>query len=88
MEGKVWIAKDSNRMVKLDAVTIGPVSFGGFLAKLGEGTRVHVEQRRFDDGVWLPTRFKLIYNGRVLFKGLNGEIEQIYRNYKRINPAI
>jgi hypothetical protein len=87
MEGKVWIAKQSNRMVKLDAVTIGPVSFGGFLAKLGPGTRVHVEQQLLADGVWLPTRFKLTYNGRVLFKGVDGEVEQLYRNYKRISSA-
>ncbi len=44
MEGKVWISKKFSRMVKLDAVTIGPVSFGGFLAKLEPGSRVEVEQ--------------------------------------------
>lgn len=88
MEARVWIAKKSNRMVKMDAVTIGPVSFGGFLAKLDPGTRVYLEQKPLDSEVWMPTRFKLTYNGRVLFKGLQGEIEQIFTNYRRITPTI
>jgi hypothetical protein len=87
MEGKVWISKKFNRMVKLDAVTIGPVSFGGFLAKLEPGSRVEVEQVRLQDDLWLPRRFKLTYSGRLLFKGLRGELEQLYMNYKRVSPA-
>jgi hypothetical protein len=88
MEGKVWIAKKFNRVVRLDAVTIGPVSFGGFLAKLAPGTQLHIEQIRVDDDVWLPKRFKMSYSGRFLFKSLNGEVEQLYTNYQRITAAI
>jgi hypothetical protein len=87
MEAKVWIAKKFNRMVKLDAVTVGPISFGGFLAKLDPGTKIEVEQIRLEDDLWLPRRFKLSYNGRLLFKTLIGEIEQLYTNYKRISSA-
>ena len=87
MEAKVWISKEHHRLVRLDAISIGPVSFGGFLVKLGPGTRIQLEQVRVDDNVWLPSRFKMTYNGRILFKGWNGEIEQISSNFRRVNPT-
>ena len=87
MEGKVWIAKDHNRLAKLDVQTTAPVSFGWFLAKLEPGTRIYLEQKRVDDGVWLPTRFKMTYDGRMLFKSLKGEVEQLSSNFRRISPS-
>jgi hypothetical protein len=74
-------------MLRLDAKTVGPVTFGGFLAKLEPGTRIQLEQSRVDEGVWLPTRFRMTYDGRFLFKSFKGEVEQVSSNFKRINPA-
>jgi hypothetical protein len=87
MEAKVWISKEHSRMLRLDAKTVGPVTFGGFLAKLEPGTRIQLEQSRVDEGVWLPTRFRMTYDGRFLFKSFKGEVEQVSSNFKRINPA-
>jgi len=87
MEAKVWITKDHSRMVRLDAQTIGPVTFGGFLAKVGPGTRIELEQVRVTDEVWLPSRFKMTYNGRVLFKTFSGDIEQLSSNFRKISPS-
>lgn len=86
MEGKVWIAKKFSRLVKLDAMTTGPVSFGWFLAKLSPGTRIFLEQTRVEDEVWLPKRFKMTYDGRFLFKTLKGEVEQLSWDFQRITP--
>ena len=88
MHAKVWISKKHHRMLKLDAVSVGPVSLGGFLAKFEKGTRIYLEQVKVDDNVWLPSRFKMTYDGRVLFKTIKGEIEQLSSNFRRINPAI
>lgn len=88
MEAKVWISKKHNRMVRLDAKTIGAVSFGGFLAKLAPGTRIQFDQIEVENGIWLPSRLRINYDGRVLFFGFKGEIEQHSMNYKRISPAI
>jgi hypothetical protein len=37
--------------------------------------------------VWLPSRLKMTYDGRVLFKTIKGEIEQLSSNFRRINPT-
>jgi hypothetical protein len=87
MEAKVCISKKHRRMVRLDANTIGPVSFGGFLARLAPGTRIQFDQIRVDEDVWLPSRLKIVYNGRVLFMTFKGEIEQLSLNYRRISPT-
>jgi hypothetical protein len=85
MNAKVWISKKDHRMLKVDAVSFGPVNFGGFLAKLLAGTRIYLEQVKVDDNVWLPSRFKMTYDGRVLFKSFKGEIEQLSSNFRRID---
>lgn len=88
MEAKVWITKQHNRMIRLDAKTIGPVSFGGFIAKLAPGTRIQLDQVRVEEDVWLPKHLRITYDGRVLFFNFKGEIEQLTLDYKRINPTI
>jgi hypothetical protein len=87
MEAKVWITKKHKRMVRLEAHTIGPVSFGGFLVRLSPGTRIELEQVRVDEDVWLPSRFKMIYDGRILFKSFSGELEQLSTNFRKISPS-
>jgi len=87
MEAKVWIAKKYNRLVRLDAVTVGPVSFGWFLAKVAAGTRVYLEQAHIEDDVWLPKRFKMTYNARVLFRSVKGEVEHVQSDFRRISPS-
>jgi hypothetical protein len=87
MHAKVWISKKNHRMLKLDAVSVGPVSLGGFLAKFEKGTRIYLEQVKVDENVWLPSRFKMTYDGRVLLKTIKGEIEQLSSNFRRISPT-
>jgi hypothetical protein len=87
MHAKVWISKKHHRMLKLDAISVGPVSLGGFLAKFEKGTRIQLEQVKVDENVWLPSRFKMTYDGRVLFKSIKGEIEQLSSNFRRLSPA-
>lgn len=87
MEGRIWISKKYTRLVKLDVKSIGPVSFGWFLAKLAPGTRIYVEQTRVDDDVWMSKLFRMTYDVRILFKSLKGEMEQVQSNFRRISPA-
>lgn len=84
MEGQFWISKKHNRLVKVDAVTTESVSFGWFLAKVGPGTRITLEQMRLPDDVWVLRRFKMVYDVRIaLVKHTRGETEQIMWNFNR-----
>jgi len=87
MEGKVWISKDHNRLVRLDAKTTGPGSFGWGLLKLAPGTQIYLEQSRIDGDVWMPRKLKISYEARVIFKSTKGEIETTSWDFKRVNPG-
>lgn len=87
MEGNVWISKKYNRLVRLDAITTGPVSFGWFLFKMAPGTRIYMEQARIDDDVWMPKRLKMVYDARLMFKTVKGEMETTSSNFRRVNPS-
>ena len=85
MQGTFWIAKQHNRLVKLEAVTTGPVSFGWVLAKVAPGTRITIEQMMLPDGRWVTRRFHMKYDARIaLFKHVSGETEQLYSEYRKV----
>jgi hypothetical protein len=44
------------------------VSFGGFIARIYEGTEVGIERREVEPGVWMPTRLTLTGQFRALFR--------------------
>jgi hypothetical protein len=84
MEGQFWISKAYNRLIKLDAVTTGTVSFWGFLAKIAPGTRFEIEQMRLTDGAWVTRRFRMAYNMQIaLIKTKRGETEQIMWDFHK-----
>jgi hypothetical protein len=87
MEGHFWISKTFNRLLKLEAVTTGTVSFWGILAKIAPGTRFEIEQMRLTDGAWVTRRFKMAYNMHIaLIKHKRGETEQIMWDFHK--PAV
>ena len=89
MEGQFWISKKHTRLIKVDAVTTESVSFGWFLAKVGPGTRITLEQMKLPDDVWVPRRFKIAYDVKIaLVKHARGESEQIMWNFSRAADLI
>ena len=89
MEGRFWISKEHNRLLKVDAVTTGPVSFGWVLAKLAPGTRISMEQMKLTDDVWVLKRFKMTYDVRIaLVKQARGETEQIMWDFRRVGTPV
>ena len=84
MEGRFWISKHYNRLLRVDAVTTGPVTFGGFLARVAPGTRITMDQMKLNDDVWVLRRLKMAYDVRIaLVKQTRGENEQIMWDFRR-----
>lgn len=73
MAGELWIDKEQERMVKLDAHLIDDVNFGwGILGKLYKGGSILVEQADVGDRHWETTHMKLSLTGKaLLFKNLS-----------------
>ena len=67
-KGHIWVREASHEVSHVEAVAMDDVSFGGFIAKLYEGTQAVVERREIERDVWMPTRVKLSGDIRALFR--------------------
>jgi hypothetical protein len=66
--GQMWIDEASRELTDVRATAVGDVSFGGFIAKIYEGTEAIIERREIDAAVWMPTRMTLSGDFRALFR--------------------
>ena len=67
-KGSLWIDEASRELTHLTAVAIHDVSFGGFVAKVYEGTEAFVGRQQIEPGVWMPTKLTLTGEFRALFR--------------------
>ncbi len=83
MKGHLWIDKATNQWVKVHAEVMKPVSFYGFLAKVGPGTEFDLEQAPVADGVWMPKAFRVNVRASALgFLSENSTESETYRDYQ------
>ena len=66
--GEIWVDDASREVVSVKARATDDVSFGGFIAKIYEGTEVNIERREIEPGVWMPIRLTLTGEFRALFR--------------------
>jgi len=84
MQGKLWIDKKDIQWVKADAVAIGNVYFGYFIARLAKGSHIILEQTRLPDGTWAPRNIQAKASARTfLFFNHNFEEEITYSDYRK-----
>jgi len=81
--GKMWIDQATYGPVRIEAEAIADISFGGFLAKVHQGSRFVVEETRVNDEVWLPRRVSGRITARVLTAQMGAEFELAYRDYRK-----
>lgn len=89
MKGKLWIDKATYQWVRVQAEVVRPVSFYGFLAKVGPGTEFYLEQEPVASGVWLPKVFNVRVKATALgFFSENSAEDDSYRDYQPMPRAI
>lgn len=89
MRGKLWIDKATYQWVRVQAEVVRPVSFYGFLAKVGPGTEFHLEQEPVATGIWLPKVFAVRVKATALgFFSENSAENDSYRDYRPMPQAI
>jgi hypothetical protein len=86
MRGKLWVDKKDYQWVKVEAEVFRPVSFGLFIARVGVGTRIALEQTPVSATVWLPRHFRLDLTTSILGYGRRSIDDEIYRDY-RLNSS-
>lgn len=91
MKGQLWIDKASYQWVKVHAQVVKPVSFFGFLAKVGPGTEFYLEQEPvpLGNGLWFPKVFNVQVKAIALgFFNEDSTEHETYRDYQPMPQAI
>jgi hypothetical protein len=83
MRGKLWIDKRDVQWVKADAVAMGTIHFGWFIASLAKGSHIVIEQTRLPDGAWVPHRLEAKASARTFFSNHNFEEDITYSDYRK-----
>ena len=88
MKGKLWIDQATYQWVKVDAQVVRPVSFFGFFARVGPGTRFVLEQEPVNDNLWLPKHFSVNVVASALgFIDESSIEDDTYRDYRPMPKA-
>ncbi len=89
MRGTLWVDKATYQWVKVQAEVIRPVSFYGFLAKVGPGTSFLLEQEPVAPNVWMPKHFAVKVRASALgFINEDSTDDETYRNYRPMTKAL
>ena len=84
IRAKIWIDQAEYQWVKVDAEAIQPISFGFGLFRIAAGGKLHFEQMRINDEVWLPSLLSASADARIGYlKKISGDINVTYRDYHR-----
>jgi len=83
MRGKLWIDKKDTQWVKADAIAMGTIHFGWFIASLAKGSHIVIEQTKLPDGAWVPFRLEAKASARTFLSNHNFEEDITYTNYRK-----
>ena len=67
VEGKLWIDKQEFGCIKIDGEVMQSFSVGLFVARVGRGSHIILEQMSVGDAVWVPKRVEVRASARILF---------------------
>jgi hypothetical protein len=85
--GTVWIHEAAAEVMRVEARSIGDLSFGyGLVARLGKGTEATLTRRPVDRDLWMPTRLTLKGRGRAaVFRTLVIDFAIDWFDYRRLD---
>ena len=83
----VWLDESAAQLVRAEAEIFRDISFGGGLfGKIYRGGKVIIEQAEVAPGLWLPTRYRIDFDGRKFLFGFDVHETIDIRDYRRIGP--
>jgi hypothetical protein len=84
MEGMIWIDKADYAWVKVEADTLGTVSFGWFLARIAKDSKMIFESTKVNDDIWAPSKVMIRANARIaLIKAVRISQDLSFSRYRK-----
>lgn len=80
---RLFIDEKDFTLARIEADVLQPITFGLFLAKLAEGTRLTFEQIRVNDEVWLPKSATVHASARALVKSYRFDERLEFSDYRK-----
>ena len=82
----MWLDREEDQWVKLDATCVDTVSLFMFLARIHKGSHLLIETTRVNDEVWLPQHVAVHLDARVaLLKNFDVDEDLTYKDYKKFH---
>ena len=90
LAGIIWIDPVDKQVMRLEArLTESFKMAGGLLVSVRPGTAFAFEQKRMDDGVWLPVFSQVNVSAKIfIFKGMEINVTEEFSNYQRFKSAV
>ena len=82
--GHVWVDESSREVTYVRGRATSDVAFGGFIAKIYEGTEVVIDRQEIEPGVWMPTQLSLKGEVRALFRKAHIDHLIEWSDYRRL----
>ncbi len=84
MRGTLWIDQQDYEWTKVEAESLGTISFGWFLARLGKGAAISFENQRINGELWAPKRVAVRASVRLaLLAKAKADTEITFTDYKK-----
>jgi hypothetical protein len=84
MRGTLWIDQKDYEWTKVEAESLGTISFGWFLARLGKGAAISFENQRVNAELWAPRRVSVRASVRIVFVAkATADMEITFTDYKK-----
>jgi hypothetical protein len=89
LAGRVWIDKTDFVWARAEGELRDTVTFGWIVARMHGGSKVLLEQKRGENGIWFPQRVWYLASLRIgLVKQINVELDALYSNFRRSTQAL
>lgn len=85
IKGTLWIDKAEYQWVRIEAETVGTLTWGFFLGRVAPGAKLIFEETRINDELWLPKRQVVSGTARIIGKKISGDEEVTWSNYKKFS---
>lgn len=89
-EGRVWIDRPNERLVKIEGTVMQDVTVGwGFVVKVHRGSQFSWQQAEVSPGIWELTQLNFDVKGRILLvKNLSLQSKETHRAFKRVSDRL
>ena len=84
LRAKIWIEQATYHWVQMDAQALDSLWFGFGLLRVARGGKLHFQQTRVNDEIWLPSKILLRAEARLaLVKRVRAEFDIEFSDYRK-----